>query len=86
MELFEVRLLMSVLKWSIFGYNFKLRCDMKFVQIIFNGMKYMLWYYLMHVIGIYQCIPDLKSIILVEIILLIDFSYGVEVLVLNWSK
>ena len=56
---------------------------MKYVQIIFNGMRHMLWYYLMHVIGIYKCIPDSKSIILVEIILLIDFSYGVEVLVLN---
>ena len=60
---------------------------MEFVQIMFNGMRHMLWYYLMHVIGIYQCILDMKSIILVEIILSIDFfSYGVEVLIFNWSK
>ena len=59
---------------------------MKFVKIMFNNMRYMLWYYLMYVVGIYQSIPDPKSIIFVEIILLIDFSHGVEVLVLNWSK
>ena len=60
---------------------------MKFVQIIFNGMRHMLWYYLMYVIGIYQYISDMKSIIWVEIILSIDFfSYGTEVLIFNWSK
>ena len=64
---------MSILKWSTFGYNFKLRCEMEFVQIIFNGMRHMLWYYLMYVIGIYQYISDMKSIRWVEIILSIDF-------------
>ena len=61
---------------------------MEFVQIMFNDMRHMLWYYLMHVIGIYQCISDMKSIILVEIILSIDFffSYGAEVFIFNWSK
>ena len=59
---------------------------MEFIQIMFNGMRYMLWYYLMHVISIYQCIPDIKSIILVEIILSIEFSYGAEVLIFNLSK
>ena len=49
---------------------------MEFVQIMFNGMRHMLWYYLMHVIGIYQCILDMKSIILVVIILSNDFWYG----------
>ena len=59
---------------------------MEFVRIMFNGMRHMLWYYFMHVIGIYQCIPDMKFIILVEIILSIEFSYGAEVLIFNWNK
>ena len=59
---------------------------MEFVQIMFNGMRHMLWYYLKHVIGIYQYIPDMKSIISIEIILSVDFLYDVEVLIFNWSK
>ena len=59
---------------------------MELVQIMFNGMRHMLWYYLKHVIGIYQYIPDMKFIISIEIILSIDFSYGAEILIFNWSK
>ena len=35
----------------------------------------MLWYYLVHIIGVYHCIPNMKSIILVEIISSNDFWY-----------
>ena len=42
---------------------------------MFKGIGHMIWHYLVHMIGVYQCIPDMKSIILVEIILSNDFWY-----------
>ena len=43
---------------------------------MFKVMRHLLWYYLVYMIGVYQCIPDMKSIVLVEISLSNDFWYG----------